>query len=355
MPTGSPCRSTTPLRRPSSRSSRGLGRRPATAWPISTPGSEVAITVQPTSGGSWFSPWPAPRPGITSVSAPSPAPISWSSLPSSPWRPIATCCSASATWAATGAPNRFPPPPAINCSPFERLTVARTSIILPSPDGGCPRPPGERLQTPRSHRSVDYPVGKAGGTIGFTAVSSGWLFPGVLIAFRRRDPHHCHPVGGIVGVPASSGHNGQLTRSVRPYFSLTVNEHGQLRLTRQDEEQLVPAAVELPGGTPPERRDTAGTTVKREVPDRTIWLGIQVGEVHLNHIGDSKYMNYAALGEFVVAVLTTQMDALRRVLGTTDISMKQFRWALIPLVVLLGLWELGKVLARRRTHVSSPT
>jgi P-type Ca2+ transporter type 2C len=70
---------------------------------------------------------------------------------------------------------------------------------------------------------------------------------------------------------------------------------------------------------------------------------------------DSKYMNYAALGEFVLAVLTTQMDALRRILGTTDLSTKQFRWALIPPVVLLGLWELGKVLARRRTHVSSPT
>jgi Ca2+-transporting ATPase len=62
---------------------------------------------------------------------------------------------------------------------------------------------------------------------------------------------------------------------------------------------------------------------------------------------DSKQMNWAALGEFVLAVLTTQMDALRRFLGTTDLSMKEFRWALIPPVVLLGLWELGKVIARR--------
>jgi Ca2+-transporting ATPase len=68
---------------------------------------------------------------------------------------------------------------------------------------------------------------------------------------------------------------------------------------------------------------------------------------------DSKQMNYAALGEFVLAVLTTQMDALRRILGTTDLSMKEFRWTLIPPIALLGLWELGKFLARRRTQVPS--
>jgi Ca2+-transporting ATPase len=64
---------------------------------------------------------------------------------------------------------------------------------------------------------------------------------------------------------------------------------------------------------------------------------------------DSKQMNYAALGEFILAVLSTQLDALRRILGTTDLSMKEFRWTLIPPIVLLGLWELGKLLARRRT------
>ncbi len=63
---------------------------------------------------------------------------------------------------------------------------------------------------------------------------------------------------------------------------------------------------------------------------------------------ESKQMNWVALGEFFLAVLTTQMDALRRILGTTDLSMKEFRWALIPAVVLLLLWELGKFVARRR-------
>ncbi|HET9071120.1 MAG TPA: HAD-IC family P-type ATPase [Acidimicrobiales bacterium] len=62
----------------------------------------------------------------------------------------------------------------------------------------------------------------------------------------------------------------------------------------------------------------------------------------------SKQMNRAAIGEFVVAVLTTQMDALRRILGTVDLSMKEFRWSLLPPLGLLALWELGKWLARRR-------
>jgi Ca2+-transporting ATPase len=70
---------------------------------------------------------------------------------------------------------------------------------------------------------------------------------------------------------------------------------------------------------------------------------------------DSKQMNYAALGEFILAVLTTQMDALRRILGTTDLSMNEFRWTLIPPVALLGLWELGKFVARRRAQVPSRT
>ena len=78
----------------------------------------------------------------------------------------------------------------------------------------------------------------------------------------------------------------------------------------------------------------------------------QTATVFTTSTFDSKQMNWAALGEFVLAVLTTQMDALRRILGTTDLNMKQFRWALIPAIVLLGLWELGKFLARRRTYTT---
>ena len=62
---------------------------------------------------------------------------------------------------------------------------------------------------------------------------------------------------------------------------------------------------------------------------------------------DSKQMNWVALGELVLAVMTTQMDMMRRLLDTTEITMRQFSWALVPPVVLLLLWELGKVLLRR--------
>jgi Ca2+-transporting ATPase len=62
---------------------------------------------------------------------------------------------------------------------------------------------------------------------------------------------------------------------------------------------------------------------------------------------DSKQMNLAALGEFVLAVLVTQMDAFNRILGTTDINARQFGWALLAAFALLLVWELGKLLARR--------
>jgi P-type Ca2+ transporter type 2C len=62
---------------------------------------------------------------------------------------------------------------------------------------------------------------------------------------------------------------------------------------------------------------------------------------------DSKQMNWAMLGEFVLAVLVTQMDVFNRLLGTTQINLRQFGWALIPALALLLLWELGKYVARR--------
>ncbi|MFD5919629.1 cation-translocating P-type ATPase [Kitasatospora sp. NPDC058201] len=62
---------------------------------------------------------------------------------------------------------------------------------------------------------------------------------------------------------------------------------------------------------------------------------------------DSRPMNLAALGEFVLAVLVTQTDAFRRILGTTELTLAQFGWALLAPLALLLLWELGKVAARR--------
>ena len=54
-------------------------------------------------------------------------------------------------------------------------------------------------------------------------------------------------------------------------------------------------------------------------------------------------MNRTIVVEFVLAVLTTQMDAMRRVLDTADLTLTQFGWALLPPLVLFGLWELGKL------------
>ena len=69
---------------------------------------------------------------------------------------------------------------------------------------------------------------------------------------------------------------------------------------------------------------------------------------------DSRQMNRAAIGEFVLAVLTTQMDGFRRLLGTVELNTHQFAWALVPPVALVLLWELGKLIARRRMPAVAP-
>ncbi|KJY18222.1 MULTISPECIES: cation-translocating P-type ATPase [Streptomyces] len=62
---------------------------------------------------------------------------------------------------------------------------------------------------------------------------------------------------------------------------------------------------------------------------------------------DSRQMNWVALAQFVLAVLATQMDGFRRLLGTTEIDARQFGWAVLAALALLLLWELGKLVARR--------
>ncbi|ANW16886.1 cation-translocating P-type ATPase [Streptomyces clavuligerus] len=69
---------------------------------------------------------------------------------------------------------------------------------------------------------------------------------------------------------------------------------------------------------------------------------------------DSKQMNWAALGEFALAVMVTQMDGFRVVLGTTRLDLRQFGWALLAALVLLCAWELGKALARHRARGRRP-
>ena len=69
---------------------------------------------------------------------------------------------------------------------------------------------------------------------------------------------------------------------------------------------------------------------------------------------DSKQMNWAILGEFVLAVAVTQLDMFRRLLSTTQINLREFGWALVPAIALLALWELGKLIARRSAAASRP-
>ncbi|MGD6750179.1 cation-translocating P-type ATPase [Streptomyces sp. BH105] len=63
---------------------------------------------------------------------------------------------------------------------------------------------------------------------------------------------------------------------------------------------------------------------------------------------DSKQLNWTILGEFVLAVLVTQTDVFNRLLDTVPLHIGQFGWALLPALALLALWELGKLIARRR-------
>ena len=65
---------------------------------------------------------------------------------------------------------------------------------------------------------------------------------------------------------------------------------------------------------------------------------------------DNRHLNWTALAELVLAVLITQMDVLRTVFGTVQLSLAQWGLALVPAVALFFLWELGKLIARHRTQ-----
>jgi len=73
----------------------------------------------------------------------------------------------------------------------------------------------------------------------------------------------------------------------------------------------------------------------------------ETGSVLTTATFDSKQLNWTILGEFVLAVLVTQMDVFNRLLDTTPLNPAQFGVALLPAIALLVLWELGKLVARR--------
>jgi Ca2+-transporting ATPase len=67
---------------------------------------------------------------------------------------------------------------------------------------------------------------------------------------------------------------------------------------------------------------------------------------------DNRNLNLTALAELVLAVFITQMDVLRHVFGTVQLSLTQWALALVPAVALFFLWELGKLVARREAGPS---
>ncbi len=75
---------------------------------------------------------------------------------------------------------------------------------------------------------------------------------------------------------------------------------------------------------------------------------------------DNSRMNWTALVEtalveIALAVLVTQLDAFNRLLDTRPLTAGQFGLALAAAVLLLGLWELGKLIARRQASGSPQT
>jgi len=79
----------------------------------------------------------------------------------------------------------------------------------------------------------------------------------------------------------------------------------------------------------------------------------ETGTVFTTATFDSKQMNWAIFGEVILAVCVTQLNLFNRLLGTVQLNLRQFGWALIPPLALLLLWELGKWVARRRMSARS--
>ncbi|HTX13218.1 MAG TPA: cation-transporting P-type ATPase [Solirubrobacteraceae bacterium] len=67
---------------------------------------------------------------------------------------------------------------------------------------------------------------------------------------------------------------------------------------------------------------------------------------------DNAKMNWTAVAELALAVAVTQMDLFNRLLDTSPLRAPQFGLALASAVLLLALWEGGKLIARRREAAS---
>jgi Ca2+-transporting ATPase len=66
------------------------------------------------------------------------------------------------------------------------------------------------------------------------------------------------------------------------------------------------------------------------------------------HVGsfDNRDLNIVVLVEVALAYLVTSMDALQKLLGTTDLTIGEWGLAFGAGVSLLVVWEIGKALVR---------
>jgi len=67
---------------------------------------------------------------------------------------------------------------------------------------------------------------------------------------------------------------------------------------------------------------------------------------------DNPRMNWTAVVEIALAVMVTQLDLFNRLLDTAPLTAGQFLLALASAVLLFALWEIGKLVARRRAAVA---
>ena len=78
------------------------------------------------------------------------------------------------------------------------------------------------------------------------------------------------------------------------------------------------------------------------------------GSVLATSTFDNAKMNWTAAAELALAVMITQLGLFNRLLDTTPLKAPQFGLAVASAVLLLALWELGKLLARRRESAAGP-
>jgi Ca2+-transporting ATPase len=80
----------------------------------------------------------------------------------------------------------------------------------------------------------------------------------------------------------------------------------------------------------------------------------EIGSVFRLETFDNRTVNITAAVEVALAVLIARGDFLTSLLGTVKLTGDQWLVGAAPALVLLLAWELGKALARGRTHPVEP-